>query len=232
MTSIEKNIVNGATLAKEVSSYGKWSLGWGVINLILSGLSSPFGLLLLVLGAASFYFNLASMFVVYGIVFIWAALSNLFVGGGLANFFTVVLALSAVQAFRAYARYRPVEKMMLTDDVAIETTDPDLAMVERSKAAKTARILPWAAFLTAIVSVAGFLASFVITMGWLVATGAEQPPGLILFAGALSLQFGVLALALGVASILSGYRYKALSAIGILGGIIALAVDLFLLATS
>jgi hypothetical protein len=232
MTSIDKKIVDGATLAKEVSSYGKWSLGWGVINLIFSGLSSPFGLLLLVLGAASFYFNLAAMFVVYGIVFIWAALSNLFVGGGLASFFTVILALSAVQAFRAYARYRPVEKMLLSDDAAIETADPEVAMIERGKAAKTARILPWAAFLTAIVSLAGFLASFVFTVGWLVVTGGEQAPGLILFAGALSLQFGVLALALGVASILSGYRYKALSAVGILGGIMALAIDLLLLATS
>ena len=67
---------------------------------------------------------------------------------------------------------------------------------------------------------------------WLAVTGAEEPPGLLPFLAVASLQFGILALSLGVASILSGYRYKALSAIGILGGAIALVIDLVFMATA
>ncbi len=228
MTSIDEKVFDRATMAKEVSSYGKWSLGWGAVNLVFSGLSSPFGLVLLVLGLASFYFNLASMFIVYGIVFLWAAISNLFVGGGLASFFTIVLALSAVQAFRNYARYRPVETALLTGDDGAEIAEADTGDSGPRVSARTAQILPWSSFLIAIASLGGLLTSFVIGSIWLVATGNEELPALIFFVAAASLQFGILALSLGVASILSGYRYKVLSAIGILGGTVALVIELVL----
>ena len=114
-TKDESTLVEGG-LVNDVRSWGRWSLGWAVVNMIISSFSSPFGLLLLVVGLASFYFYSASMFIVFGIVYLWAAVFNLFVGGALSYVFSIILIISAVQAYRSYFRYRPLEMKILTGE--------------------------------------------------------------------------------------------------------------------
>jgi len=226
MITEDEKILAGSDTVKQVRSWGRWSLGWGVINLIFSGLSNPFGLLLLVIGVASFYFGSASMFIVYGVVFLYAALSNLLVGDVIAYFFSIVLTISAVQAFRSYSRYRPVEMMIISSDEQTETAESHRTGVIRSR-----RIFPWSALLFALASLLGFFISIFMSIIWFLVTGSEETPDLFLFFGAVSIQFGVLAFSLGLASVLSGYRYKALSIISMLGGAAAMTIEYFLIAT-
>jgi hypothetical protein len=65
-------------------------------------------------------------------------------------------------------------------------------------------------------------------MAWLMGTGEEELPSILSFIVGLFLELGALALALGLASFLAGYRYKALSILGILGGAGILITTLFL----
>jgi hypothetical protein len=74
--NIVKN--NYAAMLKEIRSWGFWSLGLGAVHLVTSGfLSAPWGVLLIIVGLASFYFRTASMFIIYAVTLAWAALSNL-----------------------------------------------------------------------------------------------------------------------------------------------------------
>jgi hypothetical protein len=67
-------------MLKEVRSWGYVSLGLGALHLISSGftgLSAPWGVLLIAIGLTSFYFKEAAMFVIYGTTLGWAALTNI-----------------------------------------------------------------------------------------------------------------------------------------------------------
>ena len=68
----------------------------------------------------------------------------------------------------------------------------------------------------------------VFNTAWLMTTGEAELPLILFFIAGLFLELGALALALGLASVLSGYRYKALSILGILGGAGILITTLFL----
>jgi hypothetical protein len=223
MESANENVADKLQMAHEVRSLGNWSMGWGVLNLILSALSSPFGLVLIAAGLLAHVLDTAAMFVVFGIVFLWAAITNLFVDGLLSSAFTIALVISAVQTFRSYRRYRPVEAGLIAGEDGDEEEQTIPAGAIRGD-----RFLPWLSFLTALISLGSFLAIFLLMSIWFMMTGTEEPPLLIVFAGSSLLELGVLALALGLAAILSHYRYKGLSIVGILGGAAAVVITILL----
>ncbi|MDI7274626.1 MAG: hypothetical protein QME94_01470, partial [Anaerolineae bacterium] len=67
-------VVAHALMVREIRSWGFWLLGLGALHLVLSGfLSAPWGILLGVVGLASFIFHDSAMFVVYGTTLVWAA---------------------------------------------------------------------------------------------------------------------------------------------------------------
>ena len=60
-----------------------WSLVViGVLSLLMNNLSGTWGVMLILLGLASFYFEVPSMLFVYGITIFWAGLNNAATGGG------------------------------------------------------------------------------------------------------------------------------------------------------
>jgi uncharacterized protein YjbI with pentapeptide repeats len=212
-------------MAQEVRFWSGWSLAWGVIEIILSALNSLFGLMLIVVSLfAGSVLNTAAMFIVFGVIFLWTATVNLLVGGAGPITAAIILVIFAVRAFLRYARYRPVEAMLLADYRSSGKEQTAVSGTIRSE-----RLLPWLSFLTALLSLFGlpfclFVAG--ISMGL---KGFEKPPTLLFFVAVGFIELSVLALALGLAAILSRYRHKALSIVGILGGAIPVLMLLFFL---
>ena len=200
METQSNTTIDGGDIVWTVRSQAKWLLGWGIANLVLSFLNSPFGIVLIITGLASYYFGTASMLLVQTVIFLWAAVSNLFVGEALATFFSVIFVIASIQSIRQYRRFR-----------SVESKQP--AIGERAT-----RILPVSAFLVASIAWAGYATAFVFNMARFMATGEEELPSILYLIVGLFLELGALALAMGLASVLAGYRYTALSVLGILGG--------------
>lgn len=224
----DMTLKNHAVMLKEIRSWGFWSLGLGALHIVLSGfLSAPWGILLFIVGLASFYFKSASMFIVYAVTLAWAALSNLTgfqIGLVLFAFFQLYLSFSV---FRLYRRFRDVEsayREAITDDVLASKSSPDQAT----------RFFPWTG---AIVGCSSIICLFFMTVyvGWLffISAGSEDPsnfpvPVYVAFAKDLIVNFGVIGFALGLASLLSEYRPKALAIIAMVAGVVTVVADIFL----
>ena len=73
-----------AIIASErTRSWGRWLIVMGVIQLVASQFLDPgWGVLLMLVGVASFYFRSLAMLAVYGVIMAWAAISNAFGGIG------------------------------------------------------------------------------------------------------------------------------------------------------
>lgn len=209
-------------IVRKVRSQAMWLLGWGIAALLLPLLNSPFGIVLIIAGLASYYFGTASMLLVQAVIFLWAAVFNLFIGGALATIFSVILFISVIQSIRQYRRYRSVESEQAAMDAAGFSLSDDNTSEDRAT-----WILPASAILVAGISWAGFAMAVVFYMSWFMATGEEELPPVLSFMVGLFLELGALALAFGLASVFSGYRYKALSILGALGGAGVLILAIF-----
>lgn len=117
--------------------------------------------------------------------------------------------------------------MMILTGVGQDKTEES----HRNGAIKSSKIFPWCALSIALASLSGVFLAFIISMVWLVMTGSVEPPGILTFFGALSIQFGILADSLGLASILSTDRYKTVSVLGMLGGAVAIILDIIISVT-
>ncbi|MGW8318954.1 MAG: hypothetical protein ACWGPS_06865 [Candidatus Promineifilaceae bacterium] len=207
--------------ARELRSIGMAVLFWGLINIITPSLSNEFGVVLIILGAASYYFGTAAMFVVYTVILASAAVTNLFAPDLFLRGFAAVMFVGAVQLFRRFRRYRLREAQLR--GVPLEASaDPAGWMA----ATRAARLLPIAAASLAAVSVAGFVASLLAGVVWVLATGDADPPAIILFFMGLAMEVSILGAGVGLASILSGYRLKGLSILGIVVGVAALLLEI------
>ncbi|HEX6269639.1 MAG TPA: hypothetical protein VFZ43_05360 [Anaerolineales bacterium] len=206
-------------LLKEIRSWGFWSLGLGVLHLIGSGiLSAPWGLLLIVVGLASFYFRTASMFIVYGVTMSWAALSNLLGGAGGWNIFALLQVYFAWRLFQQFRRFRKVEEELLG-------TAPDETETPAFPAERTARLFPWLGLFLGGWSLLGLLGVWAAIV---ISAGVSQGTANIEFLGLLEglvVDFGVLGFALALASLLSGYRPKIVAIIGLTAGLLTILLE-------
>ncbi len=209
-----------ALMLREIRSWGFWSLGLGMVSLVASGfLSAPWGILLLIVGIASFYFREAAMFVIYGVMLIWAALSNILGGQVSWILFALFQFLLAFQVFRQFYRFRrsQADYGALLAEGALGTPP----VPERA-----GRVFPWVGCLFTALS----LGSLVAILAWViilfVSEEVKNPPVFFDFMIPLVVNLGVLGFAVSLAALLSGYRYKILAVLGIVAGILEL---LFLL---
>ncbi len=98
-------------LNKEIRSWGTWLLVWGALSLIASGIfDASWGVLLIIIGIASFFVKDIAMLVVYAVTLAWAGIWNIlssFLDGSWAwGIFSVVQFYMAVRTFQVYARFR------------------------------------------------------------------------------------------------------------------------------
>ena len=205
-----------AKMKKNIRSWGFWLIGIGVVSMVLSFVLDPsWGLMLLIVGISSFYFCESAMFVVYGSILAWAAISNL-MAGPLWAVFAVFQGILAFKVFRQFGKYRKVEKTYRYHTKMGRTNAAPIP--ERG-----ARMFPWLSAAASVLSagtllgVAGGMAvSPVVEEDLTVMTGLD-------WTAIFAVNLAVLGLALGIASLLSGYKQKAPSVAGIIiGGLVVL----------
>ncbi|MBM3134576.1 MAG: hypothetical protein FJZ89_04670 [Chloroflexi bacterium] len=211
-----------AQMLREIRSWGLWLLALGAIHLVASGfLSSPWGILLLVVGLASFYFREAAMFVIYGVTLSWAAISNLLSGEVTWLFFALIQLFFAFQTFRQFLRFRrtQAEAAILGEEALGSSLMPERA----------ARVFPWTGCILgalALVGVVAFIVWVVILFGFMEAAALPDFADWLI---GLVVNVGVLGLAVSLASLLSGHRYKPLAILGIVASSLVLLAWLALL---
>lgn len=205
-----------ALMLREIRSWGFWLLGLGALNMLASGfLSAPYGILLLIVGIASFYFREAAMFVIYGVTLVWAAISNILGGDASWILFALVQLVMAFQVFRQFNRFRRSQ----ADYGALSTIGASGTSLVPERAG---RVFPWAGCLIVALSLGSLVAIFVVSIILIGFMEATVPSAFLGFMIALAVNLGVLGLAISLAAFLSGYRYKLLAALGIVGGILEL----------
>lgn len=201
-----------AKMLKEVRSWGLWLLGIGVLSLFLSGLSGAWGIVLLIAGLASFVFREAVMFVIYGIILAWAGLSNLLSGQLGWIVFALLQFVLAYSVFRKYTQYRRAE------------AGPDSAPGPQ----RASRAFPQIGCALGALAFLGLVLIFFAGVIFFGVTGGNEVPPLLVWLESVVAGLAVLGLAVAVASLLSGYRYKAMAVLGLLGSASVLLLELLL----
>ncbi len=219
-------LMNHAVMLKEIRSWGLWSLGLGAVHIFTSGfLSAPWGILLLIVGLASFYFQTASMFVIYATTLAWVALSNFasFQIGWVA--FAAFQLILSFNVFKQYRQFRNVEAEYLK-------TIMENSALDKSSLKRASLIFPWTGSIVGCSTIVGMFFIF-LYIAWVVISGNSTDashipvPNYIAFIKDLLVNFGVISFALGLASLLSQYRLKALAVIAMAAGIITVVIDIF-----
>jgi len=192
-------------MLREIRSWGIWSLVLGALHLISAGfLSAPWGLLLLTVGLASFYIREPAMFVIYGVTLTWAAVSNITSG---QTSWIVFALLQLYLAFRVFRKFRLFRQSHANYVTLLATTPGGLP-----PAVRAGRVFPVLALGLGLLALTGLVALIagVVVMG---SVGMGTFSGLLDLLISMVVNLGVLGLAVGLAALLSGYRYK-LAAVG------------------
>jgi tetratricopeptide (TPR) repeat protein len=198
-----------AKMQKQVRSWGLWMLVFGALSLIISGLSDPWGFVVLMVGLASFVFRETPMFVVYGTILAWVALNNMLSGQvGVIVFGVFGLVLSFL-TFRSYTRFRRAEK----------------ALDYPPGPQRASRAFPQIGGALGALALVGF--GIVIAGGVILALAeVTQVPVYLVWLEGLVINLAVLGLAVAVASLLSGYRHKVMAVLGIVASSLVLLLEL------
>jgi hypothetical protein len=191
----------------------------GVIQVVSSDfLSSTWGLLLIAVGLASFYFRSPAMFVVYGTTLSWAAISNALSGAGTWGMFSILQVFFAFLTFRQYFQFRS----QITDSqFSLQSTQEERLSVD-----KAAKPFPWISFSLGSISLIGFIVIFVGVILYVSITNSNELPAFLTLGEGLMVDFAVLGFGTGLASILTKYKYKAVSIIGMATGILVLIIEI------
>jgi len=208
-------------MLKDNRTWGFWLLGLGVLHLVTSGIfSAPWGVLLILVGAAAFLFKTASMFVIYASTMVWAAVSNMLAGEIQWFFFALVQLYFTYRIIRSYRRYRNLEA-----DYNRTSTGEMLTNDQ-----KAGRFFPWLGLLTGVLSLVGLVAMILgIILAVILTEGAAEVPGFLDFIEGLLVNGGLLGVAFGLASLLSKYRLKGLAIAGLVGGALTVGLELALI---
>ena len=214
---LEECGVEYAKMKKDIRSWGFWLVGIGIVSMVLSFLLDPsWGLILMLVGLSSFYFSESPMFIVYGSLLAWAAVTNL-MAGTLGVIFAVFQVIIAFKIFRQYRKWNKVEKTYRYHHKMGRINKPPTP--ERG-----ARFFPW---LSAILSIAS-LATLIGVVGGLAVSPVVEDDLTVMsgldWAALFAVNLGAVGLALGIASLLSRYKQKAPSVAGVVIGGLVLVV--------
>lgn len=208
-----------ASMLREIRSWGWWLVLIGAIHLFTSGfLNSAWGILLILVGLASFYFKDAAMFVIYSVTLASAAIWNLvsFTSGWMV--FAVVQIILTVQVFRRFRIYRNVQSSTVEDENS--SAEPSRSM----------KLFPVTALILGLVGLAG-VAGLNLTAIIAGVVGLDFPQ-FVVFAINLSLNIGILGFAVGLGAVLSDFPNRGLAIVGSIAGGLAMGIELGLILLS
>lgn len=195
-------------MLRENRSWGLWLLGLGVIHLVASTfLDSSWGILLLIVGLASFYFREAAMFVIYGVTLAWAGIGNLMGGQIVWSLFALFQFYLSFRVFRQFFHFNKIQAE-LTSRTGVS---PGSSLFR----GRASRIFPGASCLLGFLAVVGVAATFTGTILFMFITGVEDVPSWVGFVSSLTVNLAVLGLGISLASLLSKHQHQALTALGL-----------------
>lgn len=207
-------------IGKEIRSWGVTLLIFGVLHVIASGLlNAPYGVMLLVVGLASFYFRSASMLVVYAVTLAWAGVSNLTTGDWIWMGFAVLQGFICFRILRRFLRYRQAEQAL---------ADPSDLEASGLTPQRSAKVFPWVALVLGGLSLVAFVGVFGSAIVLAVVSSSGTAPEFLAFVEGLAVSFGALGFALGLASVLCRYRWKIVAVLGMVAGLLTLVIELAL----
>lgn len=213
MTAKQKEPAGQAKMQREIRSWGIILFLLGVVSVFANGFANAgWGILLIGVSLASFYFREAPMFVIYGVTISFAAISNFLSGTGGWPAFAFVQVFFAFQTFRQYVQFR-----------ATGTADEVLPAQNRS-----GRIFPWAGFAFGVVSLAGFGGIVVTAILLALMPENEALSAALSFSESLIVDMAILGFALGLASLLSRFQHKVFATIGLAAGLLVLLCEIAL----
>jgi hypothetical protein len=175
--------------------------------------------LLLVVGAASFYFHEPAMFVIYAVNLIWAALSNMLGADITWVVFGLFQIVMAIQVFRNYRRFSGVQRdyrRLVAEGMINDTPKPDRA----------ASAFPIAGCLISALALLGVVAVIVIIFG-AVLLETELPSAIDVIIN-IVVNVAVLGLGVSLAAIIANYRRRVLPVLGAIASVIVLLLWLAL----
>jgi hypothetical protein len=212
-----------AIMNKDIRSWAVWLLLIGVIHIFTSGfLSAPWGVLLLIVGLASFFIRDRVMFIVYGVTITWAAISNLISTQAVWIMFAIVQVILAISLFRKFFHYGNV----LKDVESSPINNPASATEPGSR---VPRLFPIIGFLLGIASIGGFIACAILLM--FIPFRPEMDPVILIleFGLELMVNIGVLGVAISLSALLAKYGSNLLNAGGIISGGLTMLIYLGLI---
>jgi hypothetical protein len=205
-----------ANMIREVRSWGFWMLGMAVIQLFVAQtLFSPWALLQVTIGLASFYFRTSAMFMVYTVVLFWAALSNLLSGSGGWGLFSLFQVFLGFQVLRDFNRYRRAEAEYRSRPLGQDDPQPGPDFFDRGS-----KIFPISGCLVGALAGAGAMAFFLLFVGAIVigANGSAVPGWLEPVAGGLvglTQVVAVLGVGINLGSLLVKYPERVFAWLGL-----------------
>jgi hypothetical protein len=198
---------NHDAMLKEIRSWGYWTLGLGALHMISSGfLDSAWGILLVIVGLASFLFRSAPMFIVYAVVLAWAALSNL---ASLNPQWMIFALLQIYLAFRTFTGYR---RFASNEEKFLQWPGSDQTARRRTK-----KSFPWIGALLGVLSVFGCIATVALAFVLIGELGVNtEPPTYYLFMIRLVEIVAVMGFSVSLASLFARHTPKALPILGVI----------------
>lgn len=208
-----------STIMKEVRSWAITLLVLGIISIFASGfLSAPWGVLLIIVGLASFYFRSSASMVVYGVTLAWAGVSNLTSRQGFWIGFAILQGFLVFRVFQKFTAFRRAEANFTEQEAASYGLIPQ----------RSASIFPWTAGILGVSSLLGLIGIFGAAVAFVVIAKSQIIPSSMIFLEGLIVNFGVLGLAIGLASLLSKHPRKGVAITGIATGILTMLIELIL----
>ncbi|CAG0928934.1 hypothetical protein TFLX_01167 [Thermoflexales bacterium] len=205
-----------AHVQRETQSWGTWLLIMGVVQMLTAQGLSPWGIVLIVVGAASFYFREAPMLIVYAVTVGWAGLGNLLYGT--TTFWKGFALLQAWIVFRLFWQFRQFRR------VEKEKTDSIPTSILPTTPTRTERWFPLITLLLGGVALLLFIAAI---GGVFILRNHDLLPILGVFE-TLAVNLAVLGVATGLAGWLAIPTNKWVSIVGCLAGGLTLLAELAL----
>lgn len=207
------------TILKEIRSWAFTLLVLGVISLFASDLlSAPWGVMLIIVGLASFYFRSSAIMVVYAVTLAWAGISNITAGQPFWIAFAIFQWFCVIRVFQKFFSFRRYEANTLDE----------VPMSNKLTPKRSASIFPWAAGTLGVFSLLGLISVFVVAFILAIFVEVQAVTPFLIFIEDLVVNFGLLGFALGLASVLCKHPRKGLAIVGMITGILPLLVEIIL----
>lgn len=196
-------------IARETRNWGFSLLLLGVVQLVASNFLNPvWGVAVILIGAASFYFRSAAMLPVYGVTLAWAMVSNVLTGQVQWIIFALFQAYWALCTFQQFMILRRATSRL---GIGLGIDSP--VWTDRA-----AGVFPWVGCALSAAAPIGLVALIFVIGLSSEFTGQEMSEQTVGLAFMALTDSACLGLALGLAALLARFRWRLVSILAVIAG--------------